>query len=529
MKRLSSDPVVTLRLLGDTAAASRWAGLAKRLARQTYRSGIMKKSWSLGGGTGPPLWETGVGVTGEFTINDRHPADVTPDEIKKALFSDSGVGIDQSSVVVTVSGNSASRLEGSVSVQRSSIGTYRNAVGYGGGSSGVIISTGVASDFRTIREQGYHIRANSEQQGLLVPISGQSWHADVSQIDVLFNMLPGFDRVYFNIVFWSKEFPFYVGSAYNDAFGLYLNGVNIAFLAGYPVNIDHPYMGPDKTSPSWLAYGDGGILGSSPPGTGNPAEPPLFHTFVGNAQATNNKLTFIIGDSGDSSLDSYALISQLGGSAPSVVAAAGSGKAFLSVENFFNTQLSRATITASARTSRIAAQFASFESAIVRYTWGSASGVDLDIVTYIEIPDYIADAVGWVTSNQYTPSSETDLNASYLFWNKDTVSETGPEAILVNFKKLVDAYPSVNGFKILLYANWYEQKGDGRVTLSFDTYIGGAFDTTSVPYDITNTGGVLVETITKSVVVELLERSANPGQLIGTLTYNRTTNVFSLV
>lgn len=178
---------------------------------------------------------------------------------------------------------------------------------------------------------------------------------------------------------------------------------------------------------------------------------------------------------------------------------------------------------------RITTGFAEFESAIIRFTWGNESGRDLDTVTYIKTPDFRFDAVGWTMGNAFTPFGETDINACYLFWNGDNVTSVGSEAVLVNFKKLIDDYPGLDNFEILIHANWFAVKGNGQITLSFETYIGGTFDTAIEEYNIINTGGTLVENISKSVTVSLQEAGAYPGQLIGTLTYNRITNVFSLV
>jgi hypothetical protein len=102
-----------------------------------------------------------------------------------------------------------------------------------------------------------------------------------------------------------------VGTPFIDAFGLYVNGVNIAFVAGDPININHPFMGND-------VFNDNGVLGSIPAQVGNNAGGALFHTFSSPVNPTGNSLTFIIADTGDFALDSYAFISQLGGSPPPV-------------------------------------------------------------------------------------------------------------------------------------------------------------------------------------------------------------------
>jgi hypothetical protein len=169
-----------------------------------------------------------------------------------------------------------------------------------------------------------------------------------------------------------------------------------------------------------------------------------------------------------------------------------------------------------------------FDSAIIRYTWFNASGRDLDTVTFIDAPNFRSDAVGWVTGNSYTPKSASSMNDSYLFWNGDNRDSVGSEAILVNFKKLIDAYPDLQEFRFLMHGTWYGSKWDGKINLQFETYRGGTFDSATEAYNIVNTGGELVQEFTKPVVVELEQRAANPGQLVGTLTYSRATGKFEL-
>jgi hypothetical protein len=201
------------------------------------------------------------------------------------------------------------------------------------------------------------------------------------------------------------------------------------------------------------------------------------------------------------------------------------GNATIQVENLLKAGVSRATITASRGEQTV---FAEFESAIIRYTWTASSGRDLDTVTYISSPNFAAQSVGWVVGRSYTPTSVTDINLCYLYWNGDNTTAVGSEAILINFKRLIDDYPALNEFILLMHGTWYGYKLSGEITLDFETYNGGTFDISSEQYNITNVGGELVQQISRSVVVDLAQPSANPGQLIGTLTYRRDNNTFIL-
>lgn len=247
-----------------------------------------------------------------------HAVTITPTldggTLVNALLGGGGVGIDLSTVTFSFSGH---QFGSDVSA-----GTYTGAVGTYGIADGIVISSGAVNQFGTSSDVSFGNTATVAQEALLQPISGISEHFDVTQLDVSFDMLPGFDSVFFNVTFQSTEFPFYIGSQFIDAFGLYVNGNNIAFVDGDPINVDHPYMGTDPffPGPGLPAGNFSGVLGSvatgSTQGSGNLAIGPFFHTFSSPVNATGNNLTFIIADSGDQLLDSFAFISQLGGSPP---------------------------------------------------------------------------------------------------------------------------------------------------------------------------------------------------------------------
>lgn len=119
-------------------------------------------------------------------------------------------------------------------------------------------------------------------------------------------MAAGQDRVFFNVVFGTEEFPEFIGTEFIDAFGIYLNGVNIAGFSGLPINVDHPNMA--------------GITGTELDGVLDPTsgggDPIMQFEGLVAAGSTGNTLTFIIADSGDGAYDATAYIQGLGSSAP---------------------------------------------------------------------------------------------------------------------------------------------------------------------------------------------------------------------
>ncbi|XSG84448.1 MAG: choice-of-anchor L domain-containing protein [Methylohalobius sp. ZOD2] len=203
----------------------------------------------------------------------------------------------------------SSTLSGNSSGGAVSSGTYTNASGTYGIGPGIVLSTGDVSDYNdgpntdTNNTTIYGTSATADQETLLDTITGGSLnHNDVTQLDIEFTTSTG--EVFFNVVFGSDEFPEFIGTSFIDAFGLFLNDTNIAFVGGDPLNVDHPDM-------AFLAGTElDGILA---PG-GNPV---LTFSGTGLDTSITHSLTFIVADSGDSSLDTTAYIASLGGTPPS--------------------------------------------------------------------------------------------------------------------------------------------------------------------------------------------------------------------
>ena len=140
-------------------------------------------------------------------------------------------------------------------------------------------SDGVSNSSSNTTE--FNVAATTAQELLLDPITGGAFnHNDVTQIDIIFDVDNATDKIFFNVVFGSEEFD------------------------GDPININHPQM-------TFLAGTElDGVL--DPAGAGSVME---FSTDI-LAGSTDNKLTFILADSGDSALDSTVYISGLGNVAP---------------------------------------------------------------------------------------------------------------------------------------------------------------------------------------------------------------------
>lgn len=188
-----------------------------------------------------------------------------------------------------------------------SSGTFTNASNTYGIPAGIVISTGNVNDYNdgpnTLENNStsYGVPATVAQNALLSPISGKSIHYDVTQLDIDFTTDTG--DVFFYVTFGSEEYAEWKGSSFIDAFGLYLDDINIAYYNGNPINVNHPDM---SFCPGTEL--DGVLSCNSP----------MLFSAAGLSIGDTHTLTFIIADSGDSGLDSTAFISSLGGEKPPV-------------------------------------------------------------------------------------------------------------------------------------------------------------------------------------------------------------------
>jgi len=205
--------------------------------------------------------------------------------------------------------NSAT-LSGHGGAGNASSGTFTNASNTYGIDGGILLSTGNVLNYgdgpntSTGKSMSYGASATAGQTATLSAIGGNASYYDVTQLDINFTTSTG--DVFFKTVFGSEEYPEFVGQ-FVDAFGLFIDGVNIAFVGGKPVNIDHPDM--TKLAGTELD----GILC---PAGANGCTPGQTFSMSGLDKNKQHTLTFIIGDRGDSDLDTTVYISALGGTVP---------------------------------------------------------------------------------------------------------------------------------------------------------------------------------------------------------------------
>ena len=181
---------------------------------------------------------TGKALYSQITIN----ATITPAQLVQNVLVQGGLSISN----ITFSGST-----GGPNGDSSQIGSFTNSSpAYLGLTSGVALSSGYVK----------HIAAPGNSTGNMSDQTGAAGDADLSYLNSLltgvtastfdagvleFDFIPAYNTVSFNYVFGSEEYPDYVCSQFDDAFGFFLSGpgitgpysnnsINIALVPGSP-------------------------------------------------------------------------------------------------------------------------------------------------------------------------------------------------------------------------------------------------------------------------------------------------------
>jgi hypothetical protein len=131
-------------------------------------------------------------------------------------------------------------------------GTFTNGVTTVGFAGGIVLSTGnitqipgsnllQAAEKRGMGAVNDNISTDLHQPGdsQLTTLAGHATHdANILTFSFTFDGNSTNNSLYFNFVFGSEEYIDYIGSAYNDVFGFYLDGVNIGLVSGSPITIN---------------------------------------------------------------------------------------------------------------------------------------------------------------------------------------------------------------------------------------------------------------------------------------------------
>jgi hypothetical protein len=244
------------------------------------------------------------------TINDTNAADLA-----NALTTGGAGGITITGETLSSNSNGGNASAGLFST----VGTNN----YGLQGSGIVISNGDAATDGTSGpvidnlSVEYGAPATASQTSLLNQVASASSFNDVTELDITFVAGPTTTHVFFNTVFASAEYPVFVGQ-FIDGFGLFLNGTNIAFAGGNPVNIDNPGM-VNTEFPNNGGGNDGTAFQTTPLQGVLVENGSAVITYGGDVvPGSTNTLTFIVADANDDRLDTAAFIQGLGNAPPPI-------------------------------------------------------------------------------------------------------------------------------------------------------------------------------------------------------------------
>lgn len=187
-------------------------------------------------------------------------------------------------------------------------GTFSNGLSSGLGiDAGIVLTSGSASNAagpntadNTTTDNGL-----SGDSALNSLIPGYSTY-DATILEFDFESAGG--NLFFNYVFASEEYNEWVGSAYNDVFGFFLDGVNVALIPGTstPVAINNVNSGSNSAYYNNNDYGDFG--GAPPYNLEYDGFTTLLTASVLGLEAGLHTMKLAIADAGDYILDSAVFI-----------------------------------------------------------------------------------------------------------------------------------------------------------------------------------------------------------------------------
>ncbi len=173
-----------------------------------------------------------------FSVGATHNTET----LKKNLLGTNTAGLSDFSVSIT--GNEAA------------FGTFTNDPF--GLTSGVVLSTGKVAD---IPGQNRKDNVMTNGSDLNTDFGAKGEQGDLTQLNLSFFANCLVEKLFFEYVFASEEFPEFGGSGFNDNFELLLNGTNLAKLSdGKTVTINNLVAAPNNRSTDHPDYINNPIL-----------------------------------------------------------------------------------------------------------------------------------------------------------------------------------------------------------------------------------------------------------------------------
>ena len=132
-----------------------------------------------------------------------------------------GSGITISNAVLTCT----SAASGPISVASGTFSNGNSGAGNIGIGSGVLLTTGTASD--VVNAASFNSGSSYSSNVSDPHLTAISTNANINTCRLEFDFVPLCTNLNVNYVFASEEYPYYVCSAYNDAFGFFISGPGI--------------------------------------------------------------------------------------------------------------------------------------------------------------------------------------------------------------------------------------------------------------------------------------------------------------
>ena len=217
-----------------------------------------------------------------------------------SVTASDGTGTDLAGALVgpgvTITGGSVT-YQGPGSASGSFTGGLASGIGI---DEGILLTTGTATDAVGPNDSGSTGTANgSGGNGLLDGLVGGT----VEDATVLeFDFTTDTGDLFFNFVFASEEYNEFVNQGFNDVFGFFVDGVNIALIPGTsdPVSIDNINLG---SNPGLYNDNEAGAFDIEYDGFTD-----VFTASAMGLSAGSHTMTIAIADFGDSIYDSAVFI-----------------------------------------------------------------------------------------------------------------------------------------------------------------------------------------------------------------------------
>ena len=208
----------------------------------TRRSALRLGAVSVGavglGAAAGPVRGQGAGLTVSETVADN----LTPTDLANELLPDDGA-IDLIDGSVEYTGDSEAAGTFSGQIQAVADGDGQDAFGF---DEGIVLGTGAVTNIEGPNEgpdttTEFGTAGDGDLDGLT---TGDT--TDAATLTFEFDVPDGAQTISFRYLFGSEEYNKYVFSPFNDVFGFFLNGANVATVEGAPTainNINHGFDG----------------------------------------------------------------------------------------------------------------------------------------------------------------------------------------------------------------------------------------------------------------------------------------------